>query len=50
MTVIYRDDLGIIQIEAVRHFQVLEDSVYVTFLDETEETIEKNIEIIEVSA
>lgn len=49
MTVIFRDALGSVQLEGVKHFQVLDDTVYFDFYDGAE-TIEKNIEIVEVLA
>ena len=49
MTVIFRDALGSVQLEGVKHFQVLDDTVYFDFFDGAE-TIEKNIEIVEVLA
>lgn len=49
MTVIFRDTLGAVQLEGVKHFQVLDDSVYFDFFDGAE-TIEENIQIIEVLA
>lgn len=49
MTVIFRDALGSIQLEGVKHFQVLDDTVYFDFFDGAE-TIEKNIQIVEVLA
>ena len=49
MTVIFRDALGIVQLEGVKHFQVLDDTIYFDFMDGAE-TIEKNIEIIKVLA
>ena len=49
MTVIFRDALGSVQLEGVKHFQVLDNSVYFDFFDGAE-TIEKNIEIVEVLA
>lgn len=49
MTVIFRNALGTVQLEDVKHFQVLDDTVYFDFFDGAE-TEEKNIEIIEVLA
>lgn len=49
MTVIFRDALGSVQLKSVKHFQVLDDSVYFDFFDGAE-TIEKNIQIVEVLA
>lgn len=49
MTVIFRDVLGVVRLEGVKHFQVLDDTVYFDFFDGAE-TIEKNIEIVEVLA
>lgn len=49
MTVIFRDVLGVVQLTDVKHFQVLDDTVYFDFFDGAE-TIEKNIEIVEVLA
>lgn len=49
MTVIFRDALGSIQLEGVKHFQVLDDTIYFDFFNGAE-TTEKNIEIIEVLA
>lgn len=49
MTVIFRDALGAVQLEGVKHFQVVDDTVYFDFFDGAE-TIEKNIEIVEVLA
>lgn len=49
MTVIFRDALGIVQLEGVKHFQVLEGTGYFDFFDGAE-TTEENIEIIEVLA
>ena len=40
MTVIFRDALGSVQLECVKHFQVLDDTVYFDFFDGAE-TIEK---------
>ena len=31
MTVIFRDALGIVQLEGVKHFQVLDDTTYFDF-------------------
>lgn len=47
MTVIFRDALGVVQLKSVKHFQVLDDTTYFDFFDGAE-TIEKNIEIVEV--
>lgn len=49
MTVIFRDVLGTVQLMDVKHFQVLDDTTYFDFFDGAE-TIEKNIEIVEVLA
>lgn len=49
MTVIFRDALGFVQLEGVKHFQVLDDTTYFDFFDGAE-TIEKNIQIVEVLA
>ena len=49
MTVIFHDALGSVQLEGVKHFQVLDDTVYFDFFDGAE-TIEKNIQIVEVLA
>lgn len=49
MTVIFRDVLGTVQLEGVKHFQVLDDTTYFNFFDGAE-TAEKNIQIIEVLA
>lgn len=49
MTVIFRDVLGTVQLAGVKHFQVLDDTIYFDFFDGAE-TEEKNIEIIEVLA
>ena len=49
MTVIFRDALGSVQLEGVKHFQVLDDTTYVDFFDGAE-TTEENIEIVEVLA
>lgn len=49
MTVIFRDALGFVQAEGIKHFQVLDDITYFDFLDGTE-TTEKNIQIVEVLA
>ena len=49
MTVIFRDALGSVQLESVKHFQVLDDTTYFDFFDGTE-TTEKNIQIVEVLA
>lgn len=49
MTVIFRDALGSVQLAGVKHFQMLEGTGYFDFFDGAE-TIEKNIEIIEVLA
>lgn len=40
MTVIFRDALGSVQLEGVKHFQVLDDTTYFDFFDGAE-TIEK---------
>lgn len=47
MTVIFRDVLGTVQLEGVKHFQVLDDTTYFDFFDGAE-TTEENIEIVEV--
>ena len=49
MTVIFRDVLGAVQLEGVKHFQVLDDTTYFDFFDGAE-TTEENIEIVEVLA
>lgn len=49
MTVIFRDALGAVQLTDVKHFQAVDDTVYFDFFDGAE-TIEKNIEIVEVLA
>lgn len=49
MTVIFRDAFGSVQLKDVKHFQVLDDSVYFDFFDGAE-TTEKNIQIVEVLA
>lgn len=49
MTVIFRDVFGTVQLTGVKHFQVLDDTTYFDFFDGAE-TIEKNIEIVEVLA
>lgn len=49
MTVIFRDALSTVQLEGVKHFQVLDDTTYFDFFDGAE-TIEENIQIIEVLA
>lgn len=49
MTVIFRDVLGSVQLEGVKHFQVLDNIVYFDFFDGAE-TTEENIQIVEVLA
>ncbi len=49
MTVIFRDVLGTVQLEGVKHFQMLGKMGWFDFFDGAE-TIEENIEIIEVLA
>lgn len=49
MTVIFRDVLGTVQLEDVKHFQMVERTGYFEFMDGAE-TEEKDIEIIEVLA
>lgn len=49
MTVIFRDALESVQLDDVAHFQIVDDTTYFDFFDGAE-TIEKNIEIIEVLA
>lgn len=49
MTVIFRDALGVVQLEGVKHFQAVDDTTYFDFFDGAE-TIEKNIQIVEVLA
>lgn len=49
MTVIFRDVFGTVQLTGVKHFQVLDDTIYFDFFDGAE-TTEKNIEIVEVLA
>ena len=49
MTVIFRDVLVTVQLEGVKHFQVLDDTTYFDFFDGAE-TTEENIQIIEVLA
>jgi hypothetical protein len=49
MTVIFRDEISIVRLEKVKHFQILNNTVYFDFFDGAE-TIERDIEIIEVLA
>lgn len=49
MTVIFRDEISIVRFDKVKHFQILNNTVYFDFFDGVE-TIKRDIEIIEVLA
>lgn len=49
MTVVFRDEVGIVQLKGVKRFIIVDNNGYFDFFDGSE-TTEKNIEIIEVLA
>ena len=49
MTVVFRDEVGIIQLKGVKRFVIVDNDGYFDFFDGAN-TIEKNIAIVEVLA